>query len=236
VDNGINVNGRFDIVGSNRKSIDGDHIAVTLRAQNMAEMRGYGVEITYDAGSLEFVRAVRADNNIMPEGVPTLFTKDMGEGRLLVSDASMGDKAASGSGPLVDLIFKLTGPVGDGVVQVDLAQVADLNFGINRPSGDEVAPAVERFNYTLGQNFPNPFNPSTSIRYSVAEAGQVKIVVYNTLGQEVRTLVDNQKLAGEYTANWDARDAQGQEVASGIYLYRMEVNGYTASSRMVLMR
>jgi hypothetical protein len=236
VDNGINVNGRFDIVGSNRKSIDSDHIAVTLRAQNMAEMRGYGVELTYDAESLEFVRAVRADNNIMPEGAPTLFTKDMGEGRLLVSDASTGDQVASGSGPLVDLIFKLTGPVGDGLVQVDLAQVADLNFGINRPSGEEAAPAARHFNYTLGQNFPNPFNPSTSIRYSVAEAGQVKIVVYNTLGQEVRTLVDNQKLAGDYTANWDARDAQGQDVASGIYLYRMEVNGYTASSRMVLMR
>jgi hypothetical protein len=236
VNNGRNASGNFALVGSDRPSIDQDHLGVTLEAVNMTEMRGYGVYVTYDPNVLEFVRAVRANGNIMPNDSQTELTVQAIEpGRLLIADANVGNQAASGSGPLADMIFRRLGMANQASVQIDLAQVADLNFGINMPGAP--AQAVQSpATYALSQNFPNPFNPATSMHYSLAAPGDVHIVVYNTIGQEVRNLVSQYKLAGEYTAQWDGRDNAGREAASGVYVYRMNVNGFTQTQRMVLMR
>lgn len=236
VNNGRNVGGDFTLVGSNRPGIDQDHIGVTLRAVNMTEMRGYGVYVNYDPQVLEYVRAVRADNGLLTaENTAALAAQEIEKGRLLIADATVGNVAVKGSGALVDLIFRRIGSVAQSSVQIDLAQMADLNFGINVP-GAPVQEVVAAREYALNQNFPNPFNPATSIRYSLAAPGDVKLVVYNALGQVVRTLVDNYKLSGEYAAEWNARDESGHEVASGIYVYRLEVNGFTQTQRMVLTR
>ena len=236
VNNGRNVGGDFMLLGSNRTSIDQEHIGVTLRAVNMTELRGYGVHINYDPQVLEFVRAVRSEDGMLTsENTAALTAQKLEEGRLLIADATVGNVAVQGSGELVDLIFRRTGAVAQSSVQIDLAQMADLNFGINVPGApvQEVASARE---YALTQNYPNPFNPATSIRYSLAQPGDVKIVIYNALGQVVRTLVDNYKLSGEYAAQWDARDEAGRDVASGVYVYQMNVNGFTQTHRMVLTR
>ena len=91
--------------------------------------------------------------------------------------------------------------------------------------------------YALSQNYPNPFNPQTMIRYDLLEAGAVRLSVYNVLGQMVRTLVDGQRPAGSYSVVWDGRDSTGREVASGIYLYRLQVKGqHVQTRRMVLLR
>ena len=236
VNNGRNAHGDFALVGSNRPSIDQEHLGVTLQALNMAELRGYGVYISYDPNALEFVRAVRAEDGLLPVNAQTPLSVQVQEpGRVMVADATVGNQAGSGSGALADLIFRRLGPVGQASVQIDVAQMADLDFGLNAPGGpvhSVEAPAV----YALIQNFPNPFNPATTIRYSLAEPGDVRIAVYNALGQEVRTLVDHYKLAGEYSAQWDARDNAGREVASGVYMYRMQSNGFAQTMRMVLMR
>jgi hypothetical protein len=85
--------------------------------------------------------------------------------------------------------------------------------------------------YTLSQNFPNPFNPNTSISYSVKEAGFVNLKVYNLIGQEVATLVAGEMPAGSYTASFTATD-----LPSGVYVYRLEVNNFTAQKKMVLLK
>jgi hypothetical protein len=235
VNNGRNAGADFVLIGSNRASIDQDHIAVQLQAVNMTEMRGYGVYVTYDPNVLEFVRAVRAEDNMLPKSETALTVQSLETGRLLIADATVGNQTVVGSGPLADLIFRRIGAAGQSSVQIDLAQIADLNFGLNMPGApaQEVKAATV---YGLNQNYPNPFNPATTIQYSLAEPGDVKIVVYNALGQEVRTLVSNYKLSGDYSAQWDARDSAGREVASGVYVYRMEVNGFVQTHRMVLMR
>jgi hypothetical protein len=236
VNNGRNTGADFVLIGSNRASIDQEHLAVQLQAVNMTEMRGYGVYVTYDPNVLEFVRAVRADDNMLPNSETALTVQALETGRLLVADATVGNQAVAGSGALADLIFRRIGAAGQSSVQIDLAQIADLNFGLNMPGAPAQEVQSSAKAYALNQNYPNPFNPATSIQYSLAEPGDVKLVVYNTLGQEVRTLVSNYKLAGEYSAQWDARDAAGREVASGVYVYRMEVNGFVQTQRMVLMR
>ncbi|MBS1270890.1 MAG: hypothetical protein MAGBODY4_00017 [Candidatus Marinimicrobia bacterium] len=95
--------------------------------------------------------------------------------------------------------------------------------------------------YALQQNYPNPFNPTTTVRYSLPEAGTVNITVYNLLGQPVKTLINTQQEPGYYTISWDGADAFGQQVSSGMYLYKIQVmNGtdtrYQTVRKMMLMR
>ncbi|MCG3157758.1 MAG: hypothetical protein DKINENOH_04394 [bacterium] len=108
-----------------------------------------------------------------------------------------------------------------------------------RPSADDEAATSDQspvISYQLAQNYPNPFNPSTTIRFSVLEAGVVQLAVYNINGQEVRTLIAGQMDAGRHVMNWDGKDNAGQDVPSGIYLYRLRVNGFVQTRKMTLMR
>jgi len=85
--------------------------------------------------------------------------------------------------------------------------------------------------YALAQNYPNPFNPTTSITYSVKDAGSVSLKVFSVDGREVATLVNENQDANIYTVNFD-----GAGLASGVYLYTLEVNGFSATHKMVLMK
>ncbi|MCA9733337.1 family 10 glycosylhydrolase [candidate division KSB1 bacterium] len=85
--------------------------------------------------------------------------------------------------------------------------------------------------YHLWQNYPNPFNPTTSIAFDLAEEGNVVLVVYDLLGREVTTLVDEVRMPGHYTVIFD-----GSRLASGTYIYRLMVNGILRSKRMLLVK
>ncbi|MCS7053567.1 MAG: T9SS type A sorting domain-containing protein [Ignavibacterium sp.] len=85
--------------------------------------------------------------------------------------------------------------------------------------------------FELSQNYPNPFNPSTTINFSIAERSNVSLKVYDMLGKEVATLVDEVKEAGQHTVNFNASN-----LASGIYVYKLVAGNFTASKKMVLMK
>jgi choice-of-anchor B domain-containing protein len=89
---------------------------------------------------------------------------------------------------------------------------------------------------TLWQNVPNPFNPATSITYELPAPGHVVLTVYNTLGQRVRTLVDRFERAGVRTITWTGRGDNGGGVSSGVYFYRVEVDGISQTRRMLLLK
>ncbi len=85
--------------------------------------------------------------------------------------------------------------------------------------------------YDLSQNYPNPFNPETRISYSIEKAGQVKLAVYNVLGQKVADLVNEFKAANTYKVNFDASN-----LTSGLYFYRLEVGDYSKTMKMMLLQ
>ena len=93
-----------------------------------------------------------------------------------------------------------------------------------------------RYAYRLEPNVPNPFNPSTTIRYQVAQAGRATLRVYDVSGSLVRTLVDRVHPAGAFDARWDGRDGQGRPVASGVYFYRLQAGDFVQTRRMVLLK
>lgn len=95
--------------------------------------------------------------------------------------------------------------------------------------------------FVLSQNYPNPFNPSTTISFSIPAAAQVKLVVYNLLGETVTTLVNQQMGAGTYQVNWNVEDASGAKLTSGIYFYELRAdagngNQYSSMKKMVVLK
>ncbi len=95
-------------------------------------------------------------------------------------------------------------------------------------------PAPEFF--ALSQNSPNPFNQETVIRYYLPEDCHVKLHVYNILGQRIRTLVDEPQKANDYQVSWDGKNQQGQDVASGVYLYKLDLGWRSDTRRMLLVK
>jgi hypothetical protein len=105
---------------------------------------------------------------------------------------------------------------------------------IGEPTGiDPVA-----FANTLDDNYPNPFNPTTTIKYSIASAGRVSLKVYNAAGQLVRTLVDEEQAptAEGFSVTWDGASNTGEKVASGVYFYRLTANEFSQTKKMVLLK
>ncbi|GBD89133.1 doubled CXXCH motif [bacterium BMS3Abin03] len=131
-------------------------------------------------------------------------------------DADLGDWTETTDIALADSLMNYYGPGGiwwDHIVKVERE-----NSGIPET-------------YALSQNFPNPFNPATQINFSIPEASTVKIVVYDIVGREVEVLVNDYLDAGNYSTSWNAAN-----YASGIYLYRMETNGFAQVKKMILMK
>jgi hypothetical protein len=90
--------------------------------------------------------------------------------------------------------------------------------------------------YGLMQNVPNPFNPTTVIRFDIPEAANVVLGVYDISGRLVRTLVDRELPRARHSVEWDGRDNRGTRVASGVYFYKIEAGGFTAAKKMVLLK
>jgi photosystem II stability/assembly factor-like uncharacterized protein len=151
----------------------------------------------------------------------------------------------SPSGMTIDTVSGVVSwtPASQGIVDVTVRAVNALGMdeqsftidvgpstGIDANAGDR----PKRF--ALEQNFPNPFNPLTTIRYSLPRETHVVLKIYNLLGQEVRTLVDGREHPGIKVAVWDGRDDHGRTVSSGLYIYRLAAEGFRQSRKMILMK
>ncbi len=109
-----------------------------------------------------------------------------------------------------------------------------LNISTSAVGDDE--PNTIPTSFELEQNFPNPFNPSTKIKYALPTKSQVSIKVYNLLGQEITSLINEERPAGVYEAVWDGRDKSNVEVASGIYFYKLIAGDFVETKKMMLIK
>ena len=86
------------------------------------------------------------------------------------------------------------------------------------------------------QNSPNPFNPSTAIKFFIPDNSDVTIKIYDMLGREVTTLINQQSTAGYHIVYWNGRDSYGRDAASGVYLYRLTAGSFTETKKMNLLK
>jgi flagellar hook assembly protein FlgD len=89
--------------------------------------------------------------------------------------------------------------------------------------------------FALSQNYPNPFNSGTVIRFALPKADDVELAIYNLAGQRVMNLAQGPRNAGSYTLRWDGRDDAGRELASGMYLFRLQAGKQLVESRKMLL-
>ncbi len=85
-------------------------------------------------------------------------------------------------------------------------------------------------------NYPNPLNPTTTISYRISGTGSSLLILYNSIGEHVRTLVNEAVPPGEYRVEWDGKDDSGKKVVSGVYFYRLESSGQSKTRKMILLR
>lgn len=209
-------------------------------AINQAQkLKGYGFVLQYDQSKYEFVEARQVDQNLLDaSGQPALFlASNKTPGQVAVGAMKVDGQAVSGDGGLVEFTFNTTHTPLASDFQILDGVMVDLAGGIDAITNIEIG-ALKPMptDYALEQNVPNPFNPSTTIQYRLPEAGEVQLVIYNLLGQEVRTLVQESMDAGFHSVVWDGMDEFGKQVASGIYIYRLSVADFTQVQRMMLLK
>ena len=90
--------------------------------------------------------------------------------------------------------------------------------------------------FAIGDNYPNPFNPTTTINFALPEEANVTLEVYDTMGRRIATLMSSQLAAGRYETNWNGRNDAGASVASGVYLYRIKAGSFSETKTMLLMK
>ena len=124
---------------------------------------------------------------------------------------------------------------GDGYTNIE--EYLNGSDPIARETAIEERPETARpTDFALSQNYPNPFNSETVIRFSLPEEAAVTLAVYNLAGQHLTTLVSEKRKAGVYAVRWDGRDAAGNGLASGAYIYQLEAGELSRSRKLLVLR
>jgi|SaaInl4_150m_RNA_FD_contig_101_98338_length_6634_multi_13_in_0_out_0_1 hypothetical protein len=233
---GLNSDARYYLEAGSDLPRIGEELSVAVSLEDFVEVRGYGLTVEFDNQLLEFVET-RVDDNLLGEtdlSAPQVFAQADGK----VAIAALGNTASEG-GLGLNLIFRARQEIEDSYIELTNGTLQDGTYGLNQittPVSIRIETRPEA--YALHDNYPNPFNPETTIKYQLPDAGQVRLEVYNMLGQAVRTLVDNQfQNAGRYTLQWDATNNSGQPLSSGVYFYRIIAGGeYQSHKKMLLLK
>ncbi|MDP1709746.1 MAG: FlgD immunoglobulin-like domain containing protein [Candidatus Komeilibacteria bacterium] len=211
-------------VSDQAKMVD---MVVSLVSQTMG-IAAYEVVVKFP-DELQLSGVAAGPGNLMgSEGL--VFQEKMG----VLEIGNLG-KARSTSGVLAVITFRKASNKPAGDINVKATVLAKRQLWTVDKVKRALAPTPVK---GVLRNYPNPFNPATEIRFVVPTDNQVSLVVYNGLGQVVRTLVDNDfRSSGEYTATWDGNDEAGMKVASGTYICQLAVEGEPAqTTRMFLAK
>jgi hypothetical protein len=236
----VKTNPSEDISSAFAKGAPGDFdemVEISVTAKFDRIVAGVDLEVEFDPDQVTML-----DPQLTPlTGGLQLFAgaKD-GAQRIGMVDLSGKNFVAPGEGTLVTLRAR-----GSDLssIRITRATLVDLDakplalqlsgeLNLEAAKGSDSRPKC----FSLSQNYPNPFNPRTSIRYALPRDARVKLMVYNLLGQKVATLVDEYQSAGYSTVWWDGKDAEGDEVSSGVYFYRLTADEFSEVKKMMMVK
>jgi hypothetical protein len=207
-------------------------LLVRVHGDDLGDVRAYGLRLSVDSDQWRLASQQQGDWLAVNESIHAF--------RQAVDLLDVGAASRGGalpikvSGTLVELVFDPISPAARGE-SVRLL-MADL---IDDAHGSRVATwlhAVAPTRFGLGQNFPNPFNPETTLRVEMQAGDTVTLVIFDATGQAIRTLVHAALPAGIHTLHWDGRDGMGRRVGSGTYFARLQGSGWQAERKMLLLR
>ena len=219
----VRVSGRFNMDARTYfgPETDGGDPADILLYVNGTEQRnddsgGDRVSLAVNVGS----RASFAGNLYAPNGTIRLRARAQVLGSLIAANLIVGTDAEVGlrSGWQTPAVAYVPGPLPPAAKLAVPAMVAEE---------DQLVALA---------NYPNPFNPATTLRYALSALGPVQLTIYSALGQKIRVLVEGTQVAGRYAVAWDGRDGQGRAVASGVYLAELKTSQTRQVHKLILMR
>jgi hypothetical protein len=214
-------------------------LVLTVDVSQASAVQGWGLSVRFDPDRYEFVEAKAPEANLLEaEGgtAPLFLVHQEGADQVTLSSAVNAGQAPSGDGTLAVLIFRPKGEVEEARFEVFEGVLFDPTHLANPVVPSESLVKLVPAEFALHQNYPNPFNPETTIMYDLAEGSRVRLEVYNVLGQLVHTLVNEEQPAGRYRMHWAGRDAQGRQVASGIYFYRLQTQTFGGVRKLMLLK
>jgi len=233
--------------------IDPANLDKNMAGYDIARRLGYvsyqaeyaGVKVLTEGASMSY-RAI--DNNAADFAVNDGFTDDekwqtISGGIQAVSKGPADVSHVIATGPFsiapnefIQVGIALIGGVGLSDLRTNADAAQALWDGLFPTSVAEHPSPIIPGEFALRKNYPNPFNPSTSIRYEIAKSVPVELAVFNLLGQKIRTLVNEQQVAGFYTVAWDGRDDFGRPAASGLYVYELKAGEFKQVQKMLLLK
>ena len=210
-----------------------DRVVFGISADQIGSVRAYEVEMDIDATSYE---VVSYSDQMVSHGATYNFVKNDGHRYTFVSVLYGTGSIVSESQDLMQLELRIVGsdspeqPVINSVTLID-GNHSSVKAVINNNY------AGLPLEFSLSQNFPNPFNPMTNIAFALPQEGLVNLAIYDLMGREVKNLVSSRLMGGNYTANWNATNESGSKVSTGIYFYSLTVDDKMISShKMILMK
>ncbi len=218
---------------------ESNQLTVRLWGKQVEDLSAFGAVIEYDPTLLRFEEALPGPGHLLGSkgGNAPLFSVFWEKpGQVVVGNGLTDGSTVSGQGLLAQLRFTRLGDANAVGLDLREAYTASPTLGV-RSAVQLHSTALRPETYALHTNYPNPFNPSTSIEYALPEDAPVQLVVYDILGQQVRKLVSHPlQAAGFYRIAWDGLDAHGIGVASGIYFYRLVTPSFTHTRKMTLIK
>lgn len=223
---GVNDNVELSMNLASDKVLVGQTVTVNVTVNNAASLKGFGFDLSYDTDKFEFVAATPATEDLLKASgaeTPVFLSHENTVGELSIANAIVDGSPVTGNGDVVSLTFRVLTEfednarfeIANGVV-FDGSQLSNPVVALGSLNVESTPTE-----FALLQNFPNPFNPETTIKYNVANGGNVSLRIYNVVGQVVKTLVAEQQNAGRYTVRWNGTDDRGLSVSSGIYFYQI---------------
>jgi hypothetical protein len=182
------------------------------------------VVLDYDPQALRFREAL----SDQPQGLTLVQQPRLGQ--LVLGRSWPGNTP----GDRLKLFFDRT--AGNPVVRIVEGVIHEADGRITQLRFNERTIRLTPTRFALGLNHPNPFNPETAITYELPYKTAVELVVYDLLGQKIRTLVTGPGDSGSHRVLWDGRDDVGRAVASGVYVYLLKAGAFSAARKMVLLR
>jgi len=120
-------------------------------------------------------------------------------------------------------------------VEVNLTDIEEITFG-QQVSVEEMVEIVSKIPIKFIKNYPNPFNPTTTIMFDLGESGKTQLDIYNVKGQKVKTLLNKEMEDGSHSIVWNGKNSDDKKVSSGMYFYKISVNGTYKTKKMLMLK
>ncbi len=205
----------------------GARLRLPIVLDEMRDVLSGQITLAYDPQAYRVLGVVNTENT-----ADYLVASNANAGELLIGLAG-AQSQATGAGAILEVELEVLGAGDSESLRI---KTAAFNGGQIAATPVASLSLVQPKAFSLSANWPNPFNPATSLRYALPEASQVELVVYDMLGQKVQTLVSDMQPTGAYTVQWNGRNEMGHAVASGLYFYRIEAGGFVQTRKMTLLR